>query len=72
MIAVDDIEARVRIDELRDAEALVAFQLACAVRAMNLRHNTPDPLVALLAESLLDLAGQRKRAQKALQIEVAG
>jgi hypothetical protein len=38
---------------------------------MNLRHATPDPLVAVLAESYLDLAGKRKRLQRARLVEAA-
>jgi hypothetical protein len=69
---LEDFDLKVRLDELRDAECLVGFQLACAVRAMNLRHATPDPLVATLSEAYLELAGKRKRLQRAHILEVAG
>ena len=71
MIDVDDIDMRVRIDELRDAESLVGFQLACAVRKMNLLHATPDPKVAYLAESFIDVYSQRQRAERARKAQLA-
>ena len=72
MIGFDEVEMRTRVEELRLAEESTAAQLVQSIKALEERHQCPDPVVSLLAGALEDLQRERLQLQRAIKAELAG